>query len=180
MIGNTQYAYGWVAKSFHWIIALLLVGMFPLAYIMTSLGKSDFKFSLYDLHKATGLLIFCLVALRLSWRLVNVQPKLPPSVPTWQRRLSDATVATLYVCMFAMPMSGFLMSTLGGHDVSFYGLFQIPALAHDKSASGFFSNAHELISYLLIAAFSLHVIGALYHYYFLKDGVLNRMLIERK
>ncbi len=77
-----------------------------------------------------------------------------------------------------MPMTGFLTSTLGGHDISFYGIFTISPLAHNQSASAFFSAAHEILSYLLSIAFVFHIIGTLYHHYFLKDEIFKRMWIR--
>lgn len=175
MIKNTQTTYGAIAKSFHWIMATLFVGMFIVAYIMINLSKSDFKFSLYDLHKATGLLLFGLVALRLSWRLFNASPKLPRSIPAWQRIASSGNILLLYFLMFAMPITGFLTSTLGGHAISFYGTFHLAPLANSKPLSETFSNAHEILSYLLLAAFTLHLAATIYHHYILKDEVIGRM-----
>jgi cytochrome b561 len=180
MLKNTRTKYGLIAKIFHWGMALLFFGMFPLGYIMEGLADSDFKFSLFDLHKATGLILFSLVALRLFWRFISDQPGLDHSVPLWQRRAASGNIIFLYLLMIAMPVSGFFMSTLGGHDISFYGLFIISPLAHDKAASGIFANIHEYVSYIMIAAFILHLLGALYHHYVLKDNVLKRMVVDFK
>ena len=179
MLKNTISTYGSMAKFFHWIMALLFFGMFIVAYIMINISKSDFRYSLYDLHKATGLLLFGLVALRLIWRKVTTQPVLSKIVPGWQQRAAKWNVVLLYILMIVMPMTGFLTSTLGGHPITFYSIFTIDPLAHDNASSEFFSEAHEILSYLLIAAFLFHVLGALYHHYFLKDDVLKRMLIVK-
>jgi cytochrome b561 len=177
MMNNTTTTYGSISKSLHWAMAVLFLGMFTVAYIMINISGSGFKFTLFDLHKATGLLLFALVTIRLAWCLCHVRPRLPSSVPLWQQHVARGNIVVLYVLMFAMPITGFLTSTLGGHDINFYKLFTISPLAHNKSASGFFSQAHELLSYLLIAAFVMHVMGALYHHYILKDRVLRRMWI---
>lgn len=175
-IKNTSTTYGRPAKFFHWAMAILFLGMFIIAYIMTNIPKSDFRYLLYALHKATGILLFGLVILRTSWRLFNIQPELARTIPLWQRRAAQWNIVTLYFLMFAMPMTGFLTSSLGGHDISFYNLFIIAPLGHDQVLSKFFSQTHEILSYLLITAFALHVIGAFYHHYFIKDEVLLRML----
>jgi cytochrome b561 len=175
MIKNTRYSYGYFSKGFHWAMAVLFLVMFIVAYIMINISQSDLMYSLYDFHKATGMLLFCLVMLRLSWRLVNVQPDLVKSLPIWQRRAAKLNILVLYFLMFSMPMAGFLTSTLGGHDISIYHLFLIPALAHNQLASDFFSTVHEILSYILIAAFVLHVTASFYHHYFIKDDVLKRM-----
>lgn len=179
MLKNTTFAYGTIAKFFHWVMAVIFIGMFIVAYIMINIPKSDFRMSLYNLHKATGVLLFVLFALRLSWRMRNLQPKLQGLVPQWQLMMAHANIIFLYILMFAMPLSGFLTSTLGGHDISFYSLFIFPPLAHNSSASAFFADAHEILSYALIASFSLHVLGAAYHHLVLRDEVFKRIWISQ-
>lgn len=178
MLKNTSTQYGSLARFFHWGMALLFFGMFPLGYIMESLADSDFKFSLFDLHKATGLLLFSLVALRLLWRFLSQQPELPSSVPAWQRRAAGGNIILLYILMFVMPVSGFLTSTLGGHKITFYYLFTIAPLAHDEAVSDFFAGVHGYTSYVMIAAFALHLLAAVYHHFYLKDDVLKRIWLR--
>ncbi|EKD71739.1 MAG: Cytochrome b561 transmembrane protein [uncultured bacterium] len=176
MLNNTSISYGTITRSLHWLMAAFFLGMFLVAYIMINIPKSDFRMSLYDLHKATGLLLFALVALRLMWRLVNVQPALPASTPLWQQRAAHWNIVFLYMLMFLMPISGFLTSSLGGHEITFYYLFTLAPLAHDEAWSEFFSDAHEIFSILLIIVFALHVLGSLHHHYIRKDNVMRKML----
>lgn len=179
MIKNTIHSYGQPAKFFHWIMALLFLGMFSVGYIMTNTSKSSLIYSLYDLHKATGLVLFNLVALRLIWRFINVQPA-PPKLPAWQLFAAKSIVFILYFCMIAMPITGFLTSTLGGHDISFYTLFNIAPLAHNKDWSEFFSDAHDYLSYTMLVAFIIHMTAAFYHHYVLNDEVLRKILPNEK
>ncbi len=65
--------------------------------------------------------------------------------------------------MLAMPLTGFFMSTLGDHAISFYGIFIVLPLADNQLVSKFFAKAHEILAYLLIVSLTLHVIGAFYH-----------------
>lgn len=178
MLKNTGEKYGHIAKYLHWIMALLFVLMFIIAYIMINIPKSAFRLSLYDLHKSTGFLLFFLFVSRLGWRMINVQPSLPSSLLKWQQWIAKLTTVSLYILMCLMPMTGFLTSTLGGHDITVYHLFTISPLAHHPGASEFFSQLHNILSYLLIGIFTLHVIGALFHYYFLKDNILQRIWIR--
>jgi cytochrome b561 len=122
---NTSTMYGLVAKFFHWLMAGLIIGMFMVAYTMINIPSSNFSALLYRLHKATGLLLFSLVILRLLWRFINIEPKLPPSIPYWQIQLAKLNITALYLLMLAMPLTGFLTSTLGNHIISFYGIFML-------------------------------------------------------
>lgn len=175
MMKNTRNTYGQVAKFFHWLMAFLLIGMYLVAYTMINLSPSNFRDSLYHFHRATGLLLLGLVALRLLWRFFNIQPALSPSIPIWQRHTATWNITGLYILMFAMPVTGFLASTWANHAIKFYGLVTISPLANNHSVSMFFSKGHEIFAYLLIIFFALHVIGAFYHHFFLKDDVLIRM-----
>lgn len=177
MIKNNEYQYGSVAKFFHWLIALLIIAMFIMGFTMTNIPKSSLRSTLYDMHKATGLVVFVLACIRLSWRFINIQPTLH-FIPTILRYMAHSNIFFLYVLMFAMPISGFLISTLGGHEVSFYYLFTINPFVTDPAASHLFSTTHELLGYLLIGVFVLHVMGALYHQFIRKDDVLKRIWIK--
>ncbi len=138
MIKNTPTTFSGTTKFLHWSMAMLFVGMFVTAYVMTTIPDSDFKYQLYALHKATGLLLFGLVIFRLTWRYIDVQPQLLKSIPTWQRMAAKCNIIALYCMMFSMPLTGFLTSTLGGHDISFYSLFTLSPLGHNKNISIFF------------------------------------------
>ncbi len=180
MMKNTRNTYGQIAKCFHWLMAILLIGMYLVAYMMINSSPSNFRDSLYNLHKSTGLLLLSLVALRLLWRFFNIQPALLKSTPVWQRYVANLNIGGLYILMLAMPIMGFLASTLGNHAITFYGLFTISALANNDAASEFFSKSHQILSYCLIIFFALHVISAFYHHFFLKDDVLIRMSLRFK
>lgn len=168
---NTATVYGAMAKFFHWLMALLIFGMFIVAYTMITIPVSHFSDRLYNLHKATGLLLFGLLILRLIWRFINKTPKLPPSIPHWQRQCANLNITALYLFMLAMPLTGFFMSTFSQHAISFYGIFTVSPLADNQLVSKFFAKAHEIVAYLLIMSFTLHLIGAFYH------PVLQRMWI---
>ncbi len=69
MLKNSTTVYGTIAKFFHWFMALLIIGMFIVAYTMINIPTSHFSDILFNLHKATGLLLFGLVTLRIGWLL---------------------------------------------------------------------------------------------------------------
>ena len=74
---NAPHAYGSVARSFHWLIAILLVLQIPLAFYMLDQPLGPDKLGNYATHKSIGLLIFSVTALRLAWRLTHPAPPLP-------------------------------------------------------------------------------------------------------
>lgn len=180
-VKNTEISYGCVAKTLHWLIALGIISLLTVGLYMTGLEKGEFRGQVYGVHKATGILILVLVVVRIIWRNMNVQPKLPADIPAYQKFAAHFLHYNLYVLMLLIPLSGWTMSSAGGHPVSFYGLFTVPPLVgEDKELGGLAREAHWILAYIIIALISLHILAALYHHFIVKDEVLKRMLPECK
>lgn len=182
MLKNSESGYGWVHRLFHWIMAILIVGMLCVGLFMADLNSDipderKLKILLTGLHKATGMLVLSLVLLRLIWRWANTRPPLPDSVPNWQRIAARVSHVTLYLLMLAMPVTGYLMSSFAGRDVDVYGLFTIPGMFERKiSIAKQFHEIHEVLASVLIALLVVHAAAAIKHHFYDKDRVLRRML----
>lgn len=176
LIRNTIQNYGFIAKSFHWVMALLIIGMLFVGFYMETLEGPD-KFRLIGLHKSTGALLLGLVALRLLWRWTNKTPALPGNINGLMRFGAHASHFALYGLMFAMPLIGWAMSSAAGFPVSVYGWFTLPPLI-EKSAEmvTLMKTLHYYGAIAFIALISLHFLAALYHQFIREDGVLRRML----
>lgn len=174
---NTALKYGAVAKSFHWLMALLVIGLLCIGFYMTNAEKTLSVFKLYGLHKSIGVTVLALVVVRLLWRLINVTPPLPESMPSWQKLAAHLSHVALYGLMFAMPMIGWLMSSAAGFTISVFGLFSMPNLiAPDKEFFETLRFLHWLGAWSFVVVISTHVTAALYHHFFHRDTVLLRML----
>lgn len=176
MLKNTLETYGSGTRLLHWLVAILIISLLIVGFYMTSMEKSELKWYIYGLHKATGTVVLALVSLRIIWRLSNVWPGLPSDTPKWQLWLVRCNISFLYCMMVLMPLTGFLGSLVGGYDISFYGLFTIPAIAQDKEAGKWLFEIHEIAPYFLIASIGLHIFAAFYHHFIMRDNVLRRML----
>lgn len=173
---NTSDSYGWLAKSFHWLVALLIITLLVVGNIMTGMENNPFKFKIYGIHKATGMLVLALVVARLCWRQMNIEPGLSHIKP-WQRLAATGVHMLLYVCMFVMPISGWAMSSAGGHPISFYGLFTVPPLVEKNADLGkLLGTMHWAIGWTIVALLCAHVGAALLHHFYYKDNILKRML----
>lgn len=186
MLRNTDTSYGWPIRVLHWVMAVIVICMLALGLYIHGLdpdnpAEAPVKTGLGALHKATGMLILFLVSVRAAWALANVKPALPASVPGWQRRASKISHALLYLLMFGMPISGYVMSSYAQRPVDFYGLFEIPALFAEKDiemAKQIFE-VHETLATVLLVLIIIHVCAALKHQFIDKDNVLKRMLTGR-
>ena len=177
MLKNTDQTFGWLAKTFHWLMAFMIIVLLCVGLYMADLEPSADKWKLYGIHKATGLVVLFLGLSRLFWRLANPVPRPNPSLPHWQNKAADLVHYALYALMILIPTAGFLMSYLGNYPIDFYGFFTIPALGHENKEWGdFFEDTHSILAFTLIGLLCAHIGAALYHHFFIKDSILRRML----
>lgn len=174
---NTDNSYGLITIFLHWLMFVLVVGMLTVGVIMEDMPLGPDKLELYWWHKSFGVTILFLVALRLLWRITNITPKLPDDMNKIQRFLAHSSHFMLYVFLFAMPITGWLMSSYAGFPVPFFEFFKMPDLVSpNKENMELFVQIHEWLAYGLFALIILHLSAALYHHFVLKDNILRRML----
>lgn len=173
---NTDQEYGRVARGFHWTMAVLIIGLLIMGYVMGDLPRGPDKLFVFGLHKSFGTLVLILVMLRLGWRLGNVKPKALDSHQMWERWLAHATHILLYVFMFLMPITGWLMTSAGNFPHPFFGLFNVPhIIGPNKDLAHTFKEIHETAAIGFIALISLHFAGALKHWVIDRDITIQRM-----
>jgi len=169
--------YTGIAQTLHWIIAALIVVQFTLAHTAEDLPLGAHKLALLARHKSFGMTILMLAVLRLVWRLTHPAPALPDGMNRVERVLAHATHYGFYILLFAMPLSGWMMSSAKNYSVSWFGLFTWPnLLAQNDTAFEYLKSAHYWLSKALFVIAILHVLAALKHHFWNKDDVLRRML----
>lgn len=176
MLKNTPTSYGVVSRANHWISAFLFIGLIALGIYMHELPKSPEKFELYDLHKSLGIGLFLLMMLRLIWLKVSPNPE-QISKTKFEHILGHAVKGILYLAMIMLPISGWVMSNSGGHEVAFFDFFVLPQIIGENEAINEIAKAaHGTAGPLMILFILLHVAGALKHHFVYKDDTLKRML----
>ena len=169
--------YGAVAQTFHWMIAALIVTQFTLGYMQDDLPIGAHKLALLARHKSFGMTVLMLAILRLLWRLMHRPPELPDHMTSLERKLARATHIAFYVLLFAMPLTGWMMSSAKNYSVSWFGLFTWPNLiGKNEAAFDFLRATHDTMSVILFSIAVLHILAALKHHFWNKDNVLLRML----
>ncbi len=174
---NLPTRYSAVAQAFHWVIAALIVTQFVLANLAGDLPIGVHKLALLARHKSFGMTVLMLAILRVLWRLKNPPPQLPPGMKPLEQMLARLTHIAFYVLLFAMPLTGWLMSSAKNYSVSWFGLFTWPNLiGKNEAAFDVLRATHDILSYVLFAIAMLHILAALKHHFWNKDDVLLRML----
>lgn len=179
MCKNTLSTYGGVTRFFHWIVGIMIITMLYAGFYMTSLESSDQKWEIYGIHKATGVIVLALVALRFVWRLINVIPDLPKTIPNWQAIGYRLGMKLMYIFMFLMPISGILMSLFSAKDISVYGIFTVKSLELNKELASIFNTIHAYSGIALACIIGFHILMALYHHLFVKDRLLMRIIVGK-
>ena len=125
--------------------------------------------------------VFVLVVLRLAWRVSHQPPALPAHMAPIERFAAHAGHHLLYVLMFAIPLSGWLMSSAKGVQTVWFGVLPLPdLLAKDKEVGDLLQTVHLSLNVVLITVLLGHVGAALKHHFIDKDDVMTRMLPRRR
>jgi len=168
--------YNLTAQLFHWSIAALILGLIVLGFYMDSMERSPFKFELYGYHKALGILVLVMAVMRIIWKHVSERPSPLSHHKNWEKCLSKTIHIVLYLAMIAMPLSGWVMSSAGGYGVSFFGLFDVPAIVDKNKELGRIAyQIHGVLPYIVMGCVGLHILGALKHHVLDQDETLRRM-----
>ncbi|CRI64199.1 Fmu, rRNA SAM-dependent methyltransferase (fragment) [Thiocapsa sp. KS1] len=126
------------------------------------------------------------MVLRVAWRIRNGWPKPVGDYTSVEKRVSKLVHWRLIIGTVPMPISGFMMSTMGGHGVHFFGgelIARTPDPANPQEVVALNATLaeaghalHGWGGYLIIGVVVLHSVGALKHHLIERDGTLRRML----
>lgn len=144
----------------HWLVFVLIAAQFfghePIRAafgVWMKGGESAFS-PLVAGHVAGGMLVLVLALWRLGLRRKHGVPPLPAEEGPLGRALAHLTHGMLYVLLILMPVSG---------AVAWFGASQTAA------------DGHGLLRFGMLGFVALHIIGALYHQFVLKDNLMARM-----
>ncbi|WP_337843211.1 cytochrome b [Rheinheimera sp.] len=171
-------SYSRLQISLHWIVALMVIGLFASGFWMVELTYySPWYKTAPFWHKSVGLVLALLVLWRLLLRLNNgpVEPVSGHSKAV--KTASHLAHAALYLLLVLIVCSGYLISTADGRGIEVFGWFELPSLGQlfDQQADRA-GLVHQWAAYSLIALVVLHALAALKHHFVDKDLTLKRML----
>ena len=146
--------------ALHWGILLLLVASFLSREGMAETfraavdGKTAESAVVAVAHRLIGITIFVLAVTRIGLLFRYGAPELPAGGNPVLDMAAKVTHVALYALIVVIPLSGF---------AAWMGL------------SRSVGEVHETLFTALLVFTGLHVIGALYHQFVLKDGLMDRM-----
>jgi cytochrome b561 len=178
MVRNTQESYGLVAVILHWLVALTVFGMFALGLWMVELTYYDPLYRTAPwVHKSIGVLLFATVLLRVLWRQVNPRPRPLDGHSRAERLAAGAAHLLLYLLLFAVMISGYLISTADGKPIDVFGWFSVPAtLTGIDNQEDIAGEIHLVLAIILVSLAGVHALAALKHHFIDRDRTLLRIL----
>jgi len=157
---SSPQGYSRLHIALHWLVAVLIIPQFLLndavgeAFDAGLEGEPVASSILVPLHVFTGIAIVALVV----WRLVLRAKNGAPEAPAGGTALTNLAAAATH-----------------------WGLYLVLALIVASGATAWFGSVetagdiHGLLTSVLLALIGLHVVGALYHQFVLKDNLIDRM-----
>lgn len=147
----------------HWTIAILILAQFLTGDAMAEVfervretgSEGEAKGTYALLHMTFGAVILVLATIRVLARAMQGVPPASPASPHWDVLLSRASHMAMYVLLFAVPLAG---------------------LTAWLSKSEGVGDLHDTLKSLLLLIVVAHILGALWHHFFLKDHLIRRMM----
>lgn len=188
---NSATSFGSVAKSFHWLTALLILSNLPLGWYATEvaeavaaeptealIAQATFLFSL---HKTLGVAIFFVALARILWALSQPKPGLLNGDRGIEAWAAETAHWLLYGSLVLVPLSGWVHhAATSGFAPIWWPLGQnLPLVPKSESLSDSASTLHFIFVLVLAGTIAAHVGGALKHHLLDGDATLRRMLPGR-
>ncbi len=177
-IKNTSANYGCLAILFHWLTALMILGLFALGWWMVGLDYySEWYRQAPYIHKSLGILLCLLMFIRFAWRQYNKQPTPEDTMSAAANTVVHYIHLVLYLLFFLIVTSGYLISTADGRAIEVFNWFDVPAIIINiPNQEDIAGEVHELLAWILMALVALHSLGAIKHHFIDKDRTLKKML----
>ena len=115
-------------RALHWMMAALIFVALPLGVGASELPRGEQRSDILFVHKSIGMTVLCLVALRIVWRLIAGAPAYAEALGKLIQAAARSAHMALYALMIAMPVTGYMTSGAGKHDIPWFGLFNFPNL----------------------------------------------------
>ncbi|MBO3277805.1 cytochrome b [Pseudomonas schmalbachii] len=175
---NSPARYGLISLFLHWVGALAVFGLFGVGLWMVGLDYYDTWYHRApEIHKSIGILLLIAMVLRLVWRFVSPPPPAPANHGSLTRVATKLGHLALYLLLFGVLISGYLISTAEGVAIDVFGWFSMPATLSGLPEQADVAGAiHLYLAWSLVVLAVLHAVAALKHHFFDRDPTLTRML----
>ncbi len=191
---NTTSSYGGIAKTFHWLTALLILAALPLGWTANNLAhaiydpaiptdEADFvrAYRLFSMHKTVGVTIFFVALARILWAFTQTKPGLLNAENKPEAFAAEMVHWLLYGSLVLVPLTGWIhhAATEGFAPIQWPFGQNLPFVPKSVVVAEAAAGLHWVFIWVLVGALALHILGALKHHVIDKDSTLRRMLPGR-
>lgn len=164
------------AKWLHWLVALLLLSVLPVAIGFSFVAPADRAASIPG-HASVGIILVLLTLVRLGWRAANAPPPIPVKTPGWAKSGARVGHFLLYALILWQGLIGLWMAASSSVAIRPFNGFNLSSLAPaNPELIEAIRPLHNAGAWLIALVLVGHVSGALWHHFKLRDDVLIRML----
>ncbi len=164
--------YDCLTRWLHWIF---VVGIIYASIVGYSLALIKDRPALHDflshLNASLATVLIPLFVLRLVWKFMRTNPS-PPILGPRQLMMARAVQSLLYLIIFEVLVSGFLMMP---HGYMFFDVIFIPTPFEKGAMTELFAQLHSIGNICLVVIVVLHVAGVISNNLFKGVDVLRRM-----
>jgi len=176
-LSSTKQSYGLVFIVLHWASAAVVFFLFGLGVWMRTLNYVHPWYNRAPhIHESFGMLLFALLVFRAAWATLASKPE-PVEMPRWEHLAAWAVQKSLYILLFAVTISGYLIVAADGKPIDLFDIATVPAFAtgieHQEDKAG---AVHFYLAYLTVGLAGMHAMAALKHHFIDKDRTLLSML----
>jgi len=165
-----------VAKSFHWLVALLIFLAATLGWVSHEVSMSPGKLQLYIWHKSIGLTVLGIMILRLVWRLTQQAPADVDGLSESNHKLANIGHFAVYAFAILMPLSGWILNSAADFPFRWFGLFEVPMLIDPSAPVQSVASTVHLVFFWVLALLVAGHVGMAFKHHLAGIPILKRML----
>ena len=188
---NTFSSYGTIAKTFHWLTALLIFTALPLGWIANDLAHAIYDPAiatseadiaraarLFSMHKTVGVTVFFVAVARILWAVTQTKPGLLNAENKPEAFAAETVHWMLYAALLLVPLTGWVHHAAAEGFAPILWPFgqNLPFVPKSAYLAEVTAGLHWLFIWVLAGSLALHIAGALKHHVVDKDSTLRRML----
>ncbi len=172
----SRLAYDRTTIALHWTTATLVVVLWIIGQTADWIPDGPVNTDYWSIHVVLGFALAIVIAWRIIWRSSGGR-RLPAADLGAVHVLAKATHYGLYLLLLAVVALGITNAFVRGYNL--FDLVSLPQLG-DKALRRPMTQWHGLAANILLGLAGFHAAAALFHHYYLRDGVLGRVVTGRQ
>ncbi|MBI3902350.1 MAG: cytochrome b [Nitrosomonadales bacterium] len=163
-----------VLISLHWLLAIVILGLFFLGlFVLDEMKSTDpQKAGLLVLHIIGGIAVLVLTVVRL---IVRMRTPRPAPIVTG-KPLADKLAVGIHHLLYTLTILAALVGLVLTYSADLFSILFAHTGKLPEDFEDYLSHeAHGLLANGLIAIIALHIAGALQHQFILKDNIMSRI-----